>query len=336
MGRMLVSWSNVCAAVVCGALSASVLSASVLFAAETPDGFTPLYNGKDLTGWTVMDGDASAWAADGEVIKCIKDGGGWLRTEKMYSDFILKIDFKIGPGGNSGVGLRFPSKGDPAHEGMEVQILDDDADQYKNLKEAQYCGGIYLQAAAKRGAARPVGEWNSYEIECRGPFVKVTLNGQVIVDISIDDHTEGKGGYKALADRPEVGFVGMQCHGDEVEFRNVFIRDLNKRTANNVIYYDVKEGTGAVVPKGAKIKVHYTGRLLNGTKFDSSRDRGQPADFPLGNLIKGWQEGIPGMKVGGRRKLIIPYQLGYGERGSPPSIPGKSTLVFDMEVLGVE
>lgn len=103
---------------------------------------------------------------------------------------------------------------------------------------------------------------------------------------------------------------------------------------NGMRVWDVKVGDGAEIKKGATIKIHYTGWLLDGTVFDSSKKRGQPIEFPLSNLIKGWQEGVPGMKIGGIRLLEIPYQLAYGERGSPGSIPPKATLVFEIEALG--
>lgn len=100
-------------------------------------------------------------------------------------------------------------------------------------------------------------------------------------------------------------------------------------------YRDLKEGSGKEVPKGATVTIHYTGWLADGTVFDSSKDSpgGQPATFPLGNLIQGWQQGIPGMKVGGIRKLVIPGALGYGPQGSPPKIPGNATLIFEIELL---
>ena len=97
-------------------------------------------------------------------------------------------------------------------------------------------------------------------------------------------------------------------------------------------------GTGAMPKDTNTVKVHYTGTLLNGTKFDSSRDRGQPLPFVLGTgqVIRGWDEGIALLKVGGKAKLIIPHELGYGEQGYPPVIPPKSTLVFDVELVDVK
>ena len=109
-------------------------------------------------------------------------------------------------------------------------------------------------------------------------------------------------------------------------------------TKSGLAWIDMVTGTGAEAQQGAKVTVHYTGYLMSGSKFDSSVDRGKPLTFTLGvgRVIRGWDEGVTGMKVGGKRKLIIPSQLAYGERGAGGVIPPNAELVFDVELLNVE
>lgn len=107
------------------------------------------------------------------------------------------------------------------------------------------------------------------------------------------------------------------------------------KTPGGVEIEDVTVGSGAECKPGDTVHVHYRGTLISGQEFDSNWDDPRPIKFPLRSLIQGWQEGIPGMKVGGTRRLTIPYQLAYGERGSPPAIPPRSNLIFDIKLVGL-
>jgi hypothetical protein len=201
------------------------LMLSLAFAEESkpPEGFTPLFNGKDLEGWKVHGGKRASWGADKGILFVKGGGGGWLMTEKEYGDFELRLEFKVPKGGNSGVALRSPLKGDPAYTGMEIQILDDPS--YKGLKEWQHTGSIYGVVAAKKLATKPVGEWNRYKIVCKGRQVTVELNGEKIIDTNLDDHKE-----KHAKTHPgilrEKGHIGLQEHGGRVEFRNIYLKEL--------------------------------------------------------------------------------------------------------------
>ncbi|MCX6867055.1 MAG: DUF1080 domain-containing protein, partial [Verrucomicrobia bacterium] len=190
-------------------------------------GFTSLFNGKDLTGWA---GDTKGYVAEDGMIVCRP--GGNLYTEKEFSDFIFRFEFKLTPGANNGIGIRWPGLGDAAYGGMEIQVLDDTAEKYKNLHAYQFHGSIYGIVPARRGHQQPVGEWNVEEISAIGSRIKVTLNGVVIVDVDLagikqlpepdmHDLTKHPGMHNKSG---RIGFLG---HGDLVYFRNLSVRDLS-------------------------------------------------------------------------------------------------------------
>jgi FKBP-type peptidyl-prolyl cis-trans isomerase len=110
------------------------------------------------------------------------------------------------------------------------------------------------------------------------------------------------------------------------------------KTESGLLYWEIKPGLGVPAKAGDHVKVHYTGWFTTGKKFDSSVDAHSPFDFTLGNneVIKGWDEGVAGMKVGGKRQLRIPPELAYGAEGHPPQVPADSTLIFDVELLAIE
>lgn len=142
-----------------------------------------LYNGKDLAGWEVPFGDPATWKADGDRLLCTGGaGGGWLSTKEEYGNFELELEFNVPPDGNSGVFLRAPRNPDPAHTGLEVQILDDDAPKHKDIQPWQHTGSVYAIFAPATPAWKKTGQWNHYRIRCAGSRVTVDLNGVRIVD----------------------------------------------------------------------------------------------------------------------------------------------------------
>ncbi|MFC3196188.1 DUF1080 domain-containing protein [Parapedobacter deserti] len=195
---------------------------------ERKEGFEVLFDGTTLDAWT---GNTTAYQISDEGTLAIyptKGSGGNLYTKDEFSDFIYRFEFRLTPGANNGIGIRTPMEGDAAYAGMEIQVLDDGADMYKDLAPYQYHGSVYGIIPAKRGHLRPVGEWNEQEIYIKGNKIIVTLNGTVIVDGDLAEAAE-----KGTLDKKEhpglkrkSGHIAFLGHGSEVHFRNVRIKRL--------------------------------------------------------------------------------------------------------------
>ncbi len=195
---------------------------------EKTEGFTALFNGRNLDNWV---GNKESYVAeDGMIVIKPTDGsGGNLYTEKEYSDFIFRFDFQLTPGANNGLGIRTPVTGDAAYVGMELQILDNTAPEYANLQPYQYHGSVYGVIPAKRDYLKPVGDWNNEEVIVKGTQVKVILNGTVIVDGDIagprDNGTVDHNDHPGLKNK--TGHIGFLGHGSVVKFRNIRIKDIS-------------------------------------------------------------------------------------------------------------
>lgn len=187
-------------------------------------GFVKLFNGKDLSGWV---GNTTGYKVIDGVMTW--ESGGNIYTEKEFSDFHIRFDYKVPPGGNNGLGIRAPLTGDAAYQGMEIQILDDAAEKFKTIKPYQHCGSIYGTVAAEQGHLKPAGEWNHMEVIAQGTKIKVMLNGATVTDADIKPFIESgqTPDHKAHPGlKNEKGHIGFLGHGDKVCFRNIEIKDL--------------------------------------------------------------------------------------------------------------
>ncbi|MGN6547507.1 MAG: 3-keto-disaccharide hydrolase [Aureliella sp.] len=192
---------------------------------DAEQGFTSLFNGRDLEGWQGAVDDYEV--RDGSLV-CKPGKGGVLFTKDEYGDFVARVEFKLPPGGNNGLALRYPGKGRASYDAMcELQILDDDAEKYAKLDPRQYHGSVYGMVAAQRGYLRPVGQWNYQQVTVRGPRITVELNGTVIVDADVSEVTEFKDNAPHPGKDLKKGYFGFAGHNDPVEFRNVAIKRLD-------------------------------------------------------------------------------------------------------------
>jgi hypothetical protein len=198
--------------------------ANEILASHNTEGFQPIFNGKDLSGWV---GATDGYEVVDGAIRCKKGSGGNLLTEKEYGDFVARLEFRLPPGGNNGLAIRSPAKGNPAYNAMtELQVLDSTHPKYAKLDPRQYHGSAYGMVAAKRGFLRPVGEWNFQQVTVKGSMITVELNGNIILDADLAEVDEYMGGKPHPGKDRTSGHFGFAGHGDAVEFRALSIREL--------------------------------------------------------------------------------------------------------------
>ena len=199
---------------------------STLSPSEKSEGFTILFDGSNMNQWI---GNTVGYLNEsGAIVVHPELSGGNLYTKDEYADFEYRFEFQLTPGANNGIGIRAPLTGDAAYVGMEIQVLDNEADMYKKLQPYQYHGSVYGVIPAKRGFLKPIGDWNQESIIVKGTKIKVILNGETIVDGDIKDaatngsmdHNEHPGLKRTTG---HIGFLG---HGDVVRFRNIRIKNL--------------------------------------------------------------------------------------------------------------
>lgn len=208
-------------------LACSKISQTNTSSTEKRADYQTLFDGSDLNQWV---GNKTDYYIEGRdlVIDPKRGGSGNLYTKDEYSDFVFRFEFQLTPGANNGLGIRTPLEGDAAYVGTEIQILDNDAAKYKDLKEYQYHGSAYGVIPARRGYLKPVGEWNAEEVYVKGSKIKVTLNGTVIMDGDLAEAS--KNGTADHKEHPGLGrtsgHIGFLGHGDALRFRNIRVLDL--------------------------------------------------------------------------------------------------------------
>jgi hypothetical protein len=213
-----IRWRNVFARKIDAAEANEILSAI------DNDGFQSIFNGENFDGWA---GPLDNYKVVDGTIMCKEGKGGTIYTNEVYEDFVVRLEFKLPPGGNNGLAIRYPGSGDTAYAGMtELQVLDNTAEKYARLDKRQYHGSAYGMAAAHRGYLRPVGEWNYQEVTVKGTTIKVELNGSVILDADLSTVSD----FMANSPHPgkdlKEGHFGFAGHSDPVQFRNVRIKKL--------------------------------------------------------------------------------------------------------------
>jgi hypothetical protein len=216
-----IRWRNIYARNIPGDEANVILSRK----GEDP-GFKSIFNGKDFTGW---DGPLDNYEIVDGAVRCKAHKGGTIYTKEQYADYVVRFEFKVPPGGNNGLAIRYPGKGDTAYDGMcELQILDEKYEEVtkSKLDPRQVHGSAYGMIAAHRGYQRPAGEWNFQEVTIQGSRIKVELNGTVILDGDVSQAKDFMANSPHPGKDRTVGHFGFAGHSDPVSFRNIRIKKL--------------------------------------------------------------------------------------------------------------
>ncbi|WP_068768353.1 DUF1080 domain-containing protein [Termitidicoccus mucosus] len=341
--------------------------ATALLRDRSPDGFESVFNGKNLDGWTGA--TAAVAVKDGAIVWQPKKGGT-LYTEAEYSDFVARLEFKLPPGGNNGLAIRYPGKGNPAYAGMcELQILAADYEKVTGQKidPRQAHGSAYGMVGAHRGYQRPAGEWNYQEVTVAGPTIKVELNGAPILDADLSTVTEFMGDKPHPGKDRASGHFGFAGHNDPVEFRNISIKPLQPIQPDQaaapqtlrVLCYNIHHGEGtdkkldldriaAVIESAAPdlVAVQEVDRDTTRTgRVDQARVLAEKLrmDHAFGKTInyRGGEYGIlilSKFPIERHEMMLLPPPVQKEQRGllvARLSLPGKRALRFACTHLSV-
>lgn len=204
--------------------------ANALLRGDEAEDFQAVFNGRDFEGWA---GPVENYQVSDGAIVCRPGKGGTIYTEEQYSNFVVRLEFQLPPGGNNGLAIRYPGNGDAAYDGMcELQVLDSEHPKYARLDPRQYHGSAYAMVAAQRGYLRPTGQWNFQQVTVRGSKIKVELNGYTILDADLSQVTDFMGGRPHPGKDRTGGHFGFAGHSDPVQFRNICIKQLKSDKAS--------------------------------------------------------------------------------------------------------
>lgn len=215
-----IRWRNVFIREIPGA------EANRILAGADATGFEEVFNGKDFTGWA---GPVNEYQVVDGALQCIPGKGGTIYTKEEYEDFAVRMEFKLPPGGNNGLAIRYPGSGDTAYAGMcELQVLDDnyEAATGSQIDPRQAHGSAYGMVAAARGYQRPIGQWNFQEVRVKGSRIQVELNGTLILDADLSTVKDYLGGKAHPGKGRTKGHFGFAGHNDAAAFRNISIKPL--------------------------------------------------------------------------------------------------------------